>query len=320
MPLLFLVACGGGDTEATGDDDGFSGVVPIFTPGQGGSAYILGGAIANQASDQLEGAQATVESTTGTQEIVQQVSDYGSQERPAFGLPDTAGVYRASVGEAPFEEEYSELRALGAVQESALYFVTRTDSNIESLSDLDGSDVGLGVPGSGVNMIAQETLAAHGVAEGDFNELALGYDEVADSLANGSIDAGILAGAEPISAMQELATQHDVEIIPTSPEAIEQLQEDAPYVLDLEVDGGQYQGIEDNVDTVGFGVVMMTHQDTPDDLVEGMMDIMYGNTEQLVNVHSSAEFIDPETAQTGVEFEFHPAAVAYLQDEGVEFD
>lgn len=324
VPALLLTSCGNGEEdpannglESNGEE--FSGVLPFFTPGQGGSAYILGGAVSNEVSEQIDGVQGTVEATTGTQEIIQQVSQYHEQGRPAMGTPDTAGAYRATVGDSPFEETYDEIRALGAIQEASLYFVARSDSNIDSLSDLSGLDVGLGVPGSGVNMVAQDVLEAHGIGEGDFNELPLGYEEVADGLANNSIDAGIIAGGEPISIMTELATQHDVSIISTEPEVMEELSETAPYVLDRQTEGGMYQGIDETTDTVGFGVVMVTHAETPDSLVQEIMELLYEDTESLVRIHGSAEYISTDTALTGVEFEFHPAAREYLEEQGVDF-
>lgn len=314
-----LAACGTTGSADQGADNGeFSGLVPVYTPRQGGSAYVLGGGIANEISKTIDGVQGTVEATTGTQEMLQRLTQAQEGGDPAFALPETAGTLRAVEGIEPFEEPHPDIRALTSVQIADMYLVTRSDSGMDSVEDLEGKSVGLGVAGSVVNYLTKEVLEAHGVEEGSYDERPLGYQEVADGLANGSLDAGVIAGAAPVSKLTELAAQHDVTVLATDDDVMAELTEEAPYILDETVKPGMYQGMDEEVDTFGFSVALVTHADTPDELVTDMMELVFERTDALAQVHASAKNISLDMATTGIGFEFHPAAAEYLEENGVE--
>lgn len=318
--LLGLTACGSG-TGTEGADGGTDyGVVPIFTPRQGGTAYILGGGISNLVSEHVDGVQASVEATTGTQEMVQRLEDRRSTGQPAFTLMDSAGTQTAYEGKPPYEQEYTELRALTFAGASDLYMVTSADSGIDSYTDLEGKRVGVGGPGSPTNILSTQIMAAHGVEEGDYQAEFLGYEDVVDGLSNGSIDAGVLAGSFPVSAYSELAAQHDVRIVPVQDDVLEALLEESPYFYDTVVEAGSYNGVEEDVRVLGFGTLVATHSETPDELVTDFMKVIFEQHEELVQVHGSAKDITLENATRGIGIPFHPAAEEYLKAEGVAMD
>lgn len=316
---LSLVACGSTGSNAEGGDDGaYTGIVPVYTPRQGGSAYILGGGIANQLSKTVDGVQGSVESTTGTQEMIQRLTEKQAQGQPAFAITESAGAAKAVEGTEPFSGPHTDLRALSNVQESVMYMVTRADSGLDSFDDLKGKQIGMGVAGSPINYLTKEVLAAHGVEEGSYDEQPLGYQEVADGLANGSLDAGVIAGAPPVSALTELAAQHDVAIVGVDPAIMEPLTEEAKYLTSFTSEPGVYQGIDEPVETFAFGVTILTHTDTPDELVQGMMEILFEQTDALAQVHSSANDITIENSTKAVTVEYHPVAEAYLKEQGAD--
>ncbi|MCK6210540.1 TAXI family TRAP transporter solute-binding subunit [Georgenia sp. EYE_87] len=316
--ILLLAACGGTGTGAGDSADGDNyGIVPIYTPRQGGTAYIVGGGIANLISEHVDGAQASVEATTGTLEMVQRLDERMQSGDPAFTLMDTAGTLWAFEGQAPYEQEYTELRALTFAGNSDLYMVTRADSGIESYADLEGKTIGIGGPGSPTNLLTVEVLVAHGVEEGEYTGEFLGYEDVVDGLSNGSIDAGVLAGSPPVSAYAELATQQDVRIVPVDEQIADQLVKERPYFYRGVVEAGQYPGVEAEIPVMGFGTNFVTHSETPDDLVRQVMEVIFDNHDALVSVHGSASEMTLENANRAIGIPFHPAAEEYLSEQGV---
>ena len=296
----------------------FQGIVPIYTPRQGGSAYIVGGGIADQLSKTVEGVQGSVEATTGTQEMVQRLSEKQTAGQPAFIIADSAGQARAVAGEFPFDTPYPDLRALAFLQDTALHVVVRADSSIETMQDLEGATIGLGVPGSPVNFLTKEVFEAHGLSEGSYEELPYGYEEVADGLSNGTIDAGIIGGAVPVATITELAAQLDIRIIPVDRAIMEEVETEAPYLFGISIPAGAYKGIDEEVPTYGFSTALSTHKDTPDALVEDMLTIVYEHTDELAQVHASANEISLDRFDRGIAIDFHPAAIAYYEANGVE--
>lgn len=317
-----LVACSDSgssadDTNAGAEQGSYTGIVPVFTPRQGGSAFVLGTGIATQLSKTVDGVQGSAEATTGTQEMVQRLADRHAQGTPAFTVMDSAGAAKAVRGESPFETPQTDLRALTFAQEAVAYILTRADSDIQTIADLEGKTIGMGVPGSPVNFLTQEVLEAHGVAIGSYTELPFGYDEVADGLSNRSLDAGVIAGAPPVATITELTASHDVRIIPVDSGILNELNENSPYIYSFESEGGTYNNVDEDSVTFAFSVGVFTHALTDDDLVTEMMKVLFEQTEELVKVHPSAAGITFDNSQKGIAVEYHPAAVEYLTNNGV---
>ncbi|GAA4430951.1 TAXI family TRAP transporter solute-binding subunit [Georgenia halophila] len=318
--LAMVAACGGNTGAGADGDEGPQdyGIVPLYTPRQGGTAYIVGGGIANLVSEHVDGVQASVEATTGTQEMVQRLAERQQTGEPAFSLMDTAGTLWAYEGQPPYEQEYTELRALAFAGNADLYMVARADSGIDEYADLAGKTLGIGGPGSPTNLLTVEILAAHGLDEGDYTGEFLGYEDVVNGLSNGSIDAGVLAGSPPVAAYTELATQEDVRIIPVDEQVAEELVAESPYFYQGVVEGGQYPGVEQEIPVMGFGTNLVTNADTPDDLVRRVIEVVYEYHDDLVAVHGSAEVMTPENATRAIGIPFHPAAEEYLSEQGVD--
>jgi len=323
--LMGLTACGGGAPGEGGETSGGSGgedwgIVPMLTPRQGGTGYIVGGGLANLISKHVEGAQASVVATTGTQEMAQRLGERHSSGSPAFAYTESSGLKSAFEGTGPYEQEYEGLRALTFAGAADLYMVTTQDSGIDSYEDLAGKTLGIGGPGSPTNLLTLEIMAAHGVEEGEFEGVFLGYEDVIDGLSNGSIDGGVLAGSFPVAAYSELAAQHDVKILPLDEAVRETLLEERPYFVESTVEAGAYNGVEKDIPVLGFATVIATHAKTPDKLVTEVMKVIFERNDELSMVHGSAKQITFDSALDGIGIPLHPAAKQYLEDNGVDVE
>lgn len=315
VALGLVAACGNGDTGGDNGGDDY-GLVPIYTPRAGGTANIVGSAIANVLSQHIDGVQASVEATTGSQEMVQRLEERRQANQPAFAVMDTAGPLWAYEGQDPYDQEYISLRTMTFTGASDLYVVVPADSDIESYGDLTGRRVALGGPGSTPQLLAEELIEYHGVPVESYTPEYLSYDDIVDGLANGSLDAGVLAGAPPVSAYSELATTQDVRIVPVDEDVRERLIEERPYFYESTVEGGEYRGMDTDVPAVGFGTSLVTFEEVPDELVERVMEAIYEHHDQLVSSHGSMAVMLPENAAQSVAIPFHPAAESVITERG----
>jgi len=87
----------------------------------------------------------------------------------------------------------------------------------------------VGAAGSGTSQISVDLIAAHGVTKDMFKQLWLGYNEVSEGIKDGSIDAGFIAGTYPIPALQQLAFEKDIRIVPADPAVLKKVLEANPY-------------------------------------------------------------------------------------------
>ena len=123
----------------------------------------------------------------------------------AIALADT--VYQGYSGTGRFEgQQLPMTRALASLYANMIQIATLADSDITSLQDLKGKRVSVGAPGSGTEVNAQTLLNANGITYDDIEEQRLNFNETADALRNGDIDAGFWSVGAPTSSILNLAT------------------------------------------------------------------------------------------------------------------
>ena len=213
----------------------------IATGGTGGVYFPYGGGLAEVISNHIDGASASAEVTGASVENVALIARGDSDI--AIALADT--VYGAYNGTGAFEgRQVGELRALASIYPNAVQIVTLADSGISSLDDLRGKRVSVGAPGSGTEVSAQTLLEANGITYDDFDEQRLNFNETADALRDGDIDAGFWSVGPPTSSILNLATTRDITLVPLSSDqiaaAIEVEATFAPYTLRE----GLYDGVD----------------------------------------------------------------------------
>jgi len=76
-------------------------------------------------------------------------------------------------------------------------FVALESSPYKTVADLRGKKVALGAPGSSANVIGAAVLASQGLPEGTYSPVYLGWQESADAIADGFIDAAVMVYASP---------------------------------------------------------------------------------------------------------------------------
>ena len=107
-------------------------LVPIVTPGAGGTAYIMGAGISTIARKYVPDTDYVVQSESGVTTMLRRVHDYYKKNQPAFTVCDGNGVWSAYNGVGLFagKEKYTELRGVSFIHRIELYFVVRKSSGI----------------------------------------------------------------------------------------------------------------------------------------------------------------------------------------------
>ncbi|CUX79607.1 MAG: TRAP-type transsport system substrate-binding component [Roseibaca calidilacus] len=287
----------------------------IATGGTGGVYFPYGGGLAEVISNHIDGASASAEVTGASVENVALIARGDSDI--AIALADT--VYGAYNGTGAFEgRQVGELRALASIYPNAVQIVTLADSGISSLDDLRGKRVSVGAPGSGTEVSAQTLLEANGITYDDFDEQRLNFNETADALRDGDIDAGFWSVGPPTSSILNLATTRDITLVPLSSDqiaaAIEVEATFAPYTLRE----GLYDGVDMAVATISTPNVLIVHADMDEELAYNITKAMYENVEELIAIHPAANDTTLEFSVAATPIPFHPGALRYLEEVGAD--
>ncbi|PAU78317.1 TAXI family TRAP transporter solute-binding subunit [Halomonas salipaludis] len=283
----------------------------IATGGTGGVYYPIGGGFAEMINDHIEGADATAEVTGASVENMGLIMR-GDADL-ALALADT--VYQAYNGTGDFEQRQIEnIRALASVYPNAVQLVTLAESDIESLADLEGKRVSVGAPGSGTELNARALLEANGMSYDDFNPQRLNFNETADAIRDGDIDAGFWSVGPPTSSILNLAATRDIRLIGFSDEEIANAQEDEPVFAPYELAAGMYDGMDEAVQTIGIPNVLVVNSDMDEELAYELTKLLFEHTDELIAVHPAANDTTIEFTMESTPVPLHPGAIRYFEE------
>ncbi len=286
----------------------------IATGGTGGVYYPMGGGLAEVINNNVDGYAATAEVTGASVENMGLVAT-GDADL-ALALGDT--VQQAYTGTGRFEGQQLEMiRGLASMYANMVQIVTLEGSGITSLEDLVGKRVSVGAPGSGTEVNAQEILNANGITYDDIDEQRLNFNETADALANGDIDAGFWSVGAPTSSILNLATTNDIVIIELTDAQIEAAQAEVPIFARTTLAGDTYEGVPETT-VIGVPNVLAVSSEMPEDLAYGITRAMFENIADLQAVHPAANQTTVEFTIAATPVPLHPGAIRYYEEIGVD--
>ncbi len=205
----------------------------------------------------------------------------------ALALADT--VYQAYTGTGDFDgRQIENTRALASVYPNAVQLVTLAESDIQSIADLAGKRVSVGAPGSGTELNARALLEANGVSYEDFTPQRLNFNETADAIRDGDIDAGFWSVGPPTSSILNLAATRDIRLISLTDEEIANAQEAEAVFAPYELAAGMYDGMDEAVQTIGIPNVLVVNSDMDEELAYQLTQRLFESTDELIAVHPAA--------------------------------
>ncbi|MBK4218071.1 TAXI family TRAP transporter solute-binding subunit [Paracoccus caeni] len=301
----------------------------IGTGGTAGTYYPIGGLIANAISNPpgsracddggscgVPGLVATAVASNGSVGNVNAIK--GGAMEAGFSQSDVA--YWAQTGTGLWEDQpaVENLRLIANLYPESIHLVARSDAGIATVADLAGKRVSLDEPGSGTLVDAKIILEAYGLSEDDVTAEYLKPDQAADRMRDGAMDAFFFVGGYPAGAIAELASQHDVVLVPISGAEVDALRETYNFFATDTVPAGTYDGQDEDVDTISVGAQLVTSADQPDELIYGITQALYNeNTQKLFAAgHAKGKLITLDSATQGAGIPFHPGAERFYQEAG----
>ncbi|WP_026699582.1 TAXI family TRAP transporter solute-binding subunit [Salibacterium aidingense] len=313
VSFFVLGACS--DEESGGEEAG-GGVeenmfLTVATGGTSGVYYPIGGALSNLYESEL-GTDSSVQSTGASVENINLLEE----DRAELAITMSDAVSQAYEGTGPFEEEEPKegLRGMASLYPNFVQVVTTEDTGIEGIEDLEGMDVGVGAPNSGVELNAQMVLEAYGMSYDDINEDFLSYSEAIDQMQNDMIDAAFVTSGLPNSTVIDLSTQEDVTIVPIEGEALSQLQEEYEFFGEGTIEADVYE-TEEDIQTATIMNVMLVNESLSEDEVYELTETMFDNLGTIQDAHNAAQDIDLDTVTDGMPVPLHPGAERYYEDQ-----
>jgi TRAP transporter TAXI family solute receptor len=301
----------------------------IATGSTGGTYFpvgaLLAGAVSNPPGSRpcSEGGNCGVPGliavTLTTQGSIENVDLLASGEvESGFVQADVA--YHAYAGKGRFAKTgpVAKLRAIANLYPEALHVVVRRDAKIAKIADLRGKRVAIGPPESGSSAVALLLLKAHGLSAKTVKLSTADPFSAADEMRAGEEDAMIVVAGAPMPAIEELAQDVPIDLLPLTGPEIDRLLRENPFFSRRELPAGIYPD-SPALATIAVGAQWLTTSDADDELIyELTRALWHPNTRRLLDRGPpNARLIRLETALSGVSIPLHEGALRYYREAGL---
>lgn len=309
MLLVGLLAgCGGGkSTEQAAAKKEF---VNIATGGTAGTYYPLGGAIAEVLNKNVPNVNASAQSTGASVANINLLQD-GKVE---MALVQNDIAYYAVKGTEMFKDkQVPSLKAIATLYPETVQIVTVEKTGIKSIADLKGKRVAVGAAGSGTEANARQILEAYGITYNDIKVQYLSFGEAASGLKDGNVDVAFVTAGFPTAAIQDIAAQHKVVLIPVEADKADALIKKYPFYAKVTIPVNAYPNQAADIPAVAVKAMLVVTDKMNADLTFNITKAIYDNLDRLKAAHSVGKMITKENAQEGMSIELHPGAAKFFK-------
>ena len=304
----------------------------IASGAAGGTYFPMAGLLANVISNPpgarscakggncgMEGLVAFAQSTHGS--VANVFSLDSDLVESAFIQSDV--TYWAYTGTGPFKgvKTVKKLCVLSSLYPEHVHVVAGKERGIQSVYDLRGKRVSIGLPASGVLVGARLVLGAYGLEEkSDFRPEYVKSKTATELIRDGHLDAFIDVSGYPNDGIVEMANAAGMVLIPVQGKERDALIAKAPFYSADAIPGNTYRGNPKAVDTVSVSALWVSRSNLPEDLHYGVVKGLYGNIQAphlLNNGHAKGKNLTLETHSQGVSIPYCPGAARYYKERGV---
>ncbi len=311
---LGLCACGGSTGGEASTEEGGAVTLNMATGGTSGTYYGFSGVVAQVLNEKLADTLTINVESTGASAANIDLVDLGSDQ---LAIVQNDVMYYAYSATDMYAEKtpYESYSAVMSCYPEYVQIIANKD--ITSIDDLKGKKVSVGDAGSGVEFNARQILAAYGIdIDADIEKNNQGFADSADSLKNGTIDAAFVVAGYPTTAVSELASTYDFNILAVDQEHADALMSEYGFYTYGVIPGGTYGPVAEDVPAVAVMATIIARNDVPEDTVYALIKGIFDNQEEIATAHAKGAELSVETAVSGIDIPFHAGATKYFTEVG----
>ena len=288
--------------------------ISYATGGTSGTYYGFSGDIANVLNEKLKDTLNLKVESTGASKANIQLLDAGEAQ---LAIVQNDVMYYAYTGTDLFADgdPITSFSAVASCYPEYVQILAKSD--ITSIDQLRGKNVSVGDAGSGTEFNAKQILAAYGISFDDIKVSNQSFADSADSLKNGTIDAAFVVAGYPTTAVTELATSFDFNLLPVDADHAAKLQADYGFYYYGVIPGGTYSPVADDVPAVAVMATIVASNDLSADAVYAFVKGLFDYKDDITAGHVKGNELDLNTAISGVSIPWHDGAAKFYSENGL---
>lgn len=294
----------------------FAEVLTIATGSMSGLYYPSGGAICRifnlSASEENK---CIVESTPGSEYNLNAIE--GGLNNFAFVQADELFTY---IQNQKKEEKETEIKVVFPLYTETFAMVVSKDSQINSIADIKGKNINIGVEGSGVRNFTSRIIQFLDTKSTDFKNITTANQASAEHLlCSGALDATLVISGQPSNTLKNLTENCGAKIIPLPQELINSVIKNNNFYTISKIPAGMYYEHTNDIQTVGTRAILITSKYTSDDIVYNLVTYIVKNFESFHQYSPVMQKMSvEEISTTGLtHFPIHPSASKAFKENGL---
>ncbi len=211
-------------------------------------------------------------------------------------------------------KQVAGLQGLATLYPETVQIVTLKKSGIKSVADFKGKRIAVGAAGSGTEANARQIMEAYGIKYDDIKVQYLSFGEAASALKDGNVDAAFVTAGHPTAAIQDIATQNDVVLVPVDADKADALIKKYPFYTKLVIKAGTYPKQDADVTAVAVKCMLAVTDKMDENTAYAIAKALYGNLDRMKSAHSAANAISKDTAKDGMSIKLNPGAEKFFNE------
>jgi uncharacterized protein len=285
--------------------------ITFMTGPQGGSWIPLGGALKNMWEAAVPGL--SIQATPGAGIANVRGVDEGKAQ---VGFANSASTVDGVEGRAPFPKKTSKVCQVANLYPQHFQVVALKDANVKSFADLKGKSLVTQPKGNTGEILTATVLKINGMG---YDSLAkanfqAAYTDAVGLMKDGHAQVFTLGTTAPASAVMDLASARDIELVPVDDKTMNELTKMNPGYHKILIKAGTYPKQDKDVPVIGYSTHVIAACDLPEEMVYRMTKAMAQNVEAMAAVVKPIAGLTAKDMAVDIGVPFHKGAVKYYKE------
>jgi uncharacterized protein len=287
--------------------------VTFMTGPQGGSWIPLGGALKGLWEKNIPGLAITQTPGAGIANV--RGVDEGKAQ---IGLSNSNTAVLGVQGEKPYPKKVTNVCQLANLYPQYFQVVATKDAGVHSLADLKGKRLVTQPKGNTGELLTDEVLRINGMTYESLAKVNFqaGYNDAVAMMKDGHADVFTLGTTAPASAVMDLASARDVELVPVDDKTFNAVKKANPGHNKLIIKAGTYPKQDKDVPVIGYSTHIIVACDLPEDTVYQMTKIMATHVDDMAAVVKAMTGATAKDMALDIGVPFHKGAMKYYKEVG----
>ena len=288
--------------------------VTFMTGPQGGSWIPLGGALKGMWEKAVPGLNITQTPGAGIANVAG--IDAGKAQ---IGLANSSTTVDGLEGRPPYKNKVKKVCQLANLYPQYFQVVALKDAGVNSLRDLKGKAVVTQPKGNTGELLTDLALKLNDLSYQSLSKINFqaAYTDAVSMMKDGHVQVFTLGTTAPASAVMDLASARDINLVPVDDATMGKLKKMNPGYNKLIIKAGTYPKQDKDVPVIGYSTHLVVACDLPENTVYQMTKAMAANVDAMAAVVKSIEGIKPKDMALDIGVPLHKGAAKFYKEAGV---